>query len=163
MRRFDAAPRRATPKGHKSFISCTAALQASRLPTYDSSLRAWRTNARRLRVWCAKPRASSCIRPSDIQQARMARTRLLLPAQPRPFRRAEPPPWSRTARRICCPARMRLFEVSNFEEPIMDVRETGQPHPGARSSRPESCPGDGSQAHPPRSAKTRSPGVRTPP
>ena len=45
MRRFDAAPRRATPKGHKSSISCTATHQESRLPTYDSSLRAWRTNA----------------------------------------------------------------------------------------------------------------------
>src|SRR6266536_3351005 len=44
MRRFDAAPRRATPKGHKTFISCTATHQASRLPTSDSSLRAWRTN-----------------------------------------------------------------------------------------------------------------------
>ena len=44
MRRFDAAPRRTTPKGHKSSISCTATHQESRLPTYDSSLRAWRTN-----------------------------------------------------------------------------------------------------------------------
>src|SRR5208283_2084169 len=30
MRRFDAAPRRATSKGHKSFISCTATHPASR-------------------------------------------------------------------------------------------------------------------------------------
>src|ERR1022692_433283 len=45
MRRFDAALRRATPKGHKTFISCTAAHQESRLPRYDSSLRAWHTNA----------------------------------------------------------------------------------------------------------------------
>jgi hypothetical protein len=44
MRRFDAAPRRATPKGHKTFISCTAAHQESRLPRHDSSLRAWHTN-----------------------------------------------------------------------------------------------------------------------
>src|ERR1017187_3791212 len=48
MRRFDAALRRATPKGHKTFISCTAAHQESRLPRYDSSLRAWHTNAVRL-------------------------------------------------------------------------------------------------------------------
>src|ERR1700679_1948962 len=27
MRRFDATPRRATPKGHKTFISCTATHQ----------------------------------------------------------------------------------------------------------------------------------------
>src|ERR1039457_5511457 len=46
MRRFDAALRRATPKGHKTFISCTAAHQESRLPRYDSSLRAWHTNTR---------------------------------------------------------------------------------------------------------------------
>src|ERR1035441_2436595 len=50
MRRFDAALRRATPKGHKTFISCTAAHQESRLPRYDSSLRAWHTNAGVLRV-----------------------------------------------------------------------------------------------------------------
>ena len=50
MRWFGAIPRRTTPKGHKTFISCTAAHQESRLPIYDSSLRAWRTNARNLRV-----------------------------------------------------------------------------------------------------------------
>jgi hypothetical protein len=27
MRRFDATPRRTTPKGHKTFISCTATHQ----------------------------------------------------------------------------------------------------------------------------------------
>src|ERR1039457_7034025 len=48
MRRFDAALRRATPKGHKTFISCTAAHQESRLPRYDSSLRAWHTNTESL-------------------------------------------------------------------------------------------------------------------
>src|ERR1039457_4687376 len=46
MRRFDAALRRATPNGHKTFISCTAAHQESRLPRYDSSLRAWHTNTK---------------------------------------------------------------------------------------------------------------------
>src|SRR5512146_488610 len=45
MRWFGASPRRATPKGHETFISCTAAQRKSRLLTYDSSLRAWRTNA----------------------------------------------------------------------------------------------------------------------
>ena len=36
MRRFDATPRRATPKGHESFISCTATRQESRLPKYNA-------------------------------------------------------------------------------------------------------------------------------
>jgi len=51
MRRFDAAPRRATPKGHKTFISCPATHQESRIPTNDSSPRSWRTNAVNLRLW----------------------------------------------------------------------------------------------------------------
>jgi len=45
MRRFDATPRRATPKGHKTFISCPATHQESRIPTNDPSPRSWRTIA----------------------------------------------------------------------------------------------------------------------
>src|SRR5712672_2969407 len=51
MRRFDAAPRRATPKGPESFIFCTAARQESRLPKYDSFPRAWRTTACNFRCY----------------------------------------------------------------------------------------------------------------
>src|SRR4051794_21742659 len=45
MRRFDASPRRATPKGHKSFISCTAPHQVA-VPTSSSSPCSWHTDAK---------------------------------------------------------------------------------------------------------------------
>src|SRR6267143_6038733 len=54
MRRFDAAPRRATPKGPESFIFCTAARQESRLPKYDSFPRAWRTTALKFPELCVR-------------------------------------------------------------------------------------------------------------
>ncbi len=41
MRRFDASPRRATPKGQQSFITCTAPHQE--ISYGDPSLRSWRT------------------------------------------------------------------------------------------------------------------------
>src|SRR5664279_6431121 len=42
MRRFEASPRRATPKGHKTFINCTA--PPSPGPTYIARLqRSWHT------------------------------------------------------------------------------------------------------------------------
>jgi hypothetical protein len=46
MRWFDATPRRATPKGHQSFISHTAAqsIKVSYLHRDLSLLRAWRTD-----------------------------------------------------------------------------------------------------------------------
>ena len=39
MRRLDASPRRATPKGHQSFISCTAPQSATRYPSAASCVR----------------------------------------------------------------------------------------------------------------------------
>ena len=45
MRRFDISPRRATPKGHESFISCTAPHQVA-LPTSSSSPCSWHTDAK---------------------------------------------------------------------------------------------------------------------
>ncbi|MCW2639787.1 MAG: Integrase catalytic region [Dactylosporangium sp.] len=45
MRRFDISPRRATPKGHKSFISCTAAHQVA-LPTSNSFPCSWHTDTK---------------------------------------------------------------------------------------------------------------------
>src|SRR5713226_10544925 len=46
MRRFDATPRRATPKGHKTFISHAAAqsVKVSYLHRGLSLLRTWRTD-----------------------------------------------------------------------------------------------------------------------
>src|SRR4051794_17890067 len=45
MRRFDVSPRRATPKGHESFISCTAPHQVA-LPTSSSSPCSWHTDSK---------------------------------------------------------------------------------------------------------------------
>jgi putative transposase len=45
MRRFDISPRRATPKGHESFISCTAPHQVA-LPTSSSSPCSWHTDTK---------------------------------------------------------------------------------------------------------------------
>src|SRR6266849_8825211 len=52
MRRFDATPRRATPKGHKTFISHAAAqsVKVSYLHRGLSLLRTWRTDNPRLRL-----------------------------------------------------------------------------------------------------------------
>src|SRR6266571_3483638 len=143
MRRFDAALRRATPKGHKTFISCTAARQESRLPRYDSSLRAWRTNARELGPdYAGRSEALGGMvrRHPDVHDGQL---RLLLPDKRDELRRVPALPGHRKAGPLE-QARETLAE----EDIIVSQRDTnaGLGHPydyrppaGERILRPQPC------------------------